>query len=269
MAAGGILSVGFYLIMYYFKMDNVGSTEVLWSFFPVSTGYYWYFTAYTGVFFLIPWLNDAIRIISRKELSVLTGILLGIFSVYATLVSPWNDPFHLETGYSFLWLLVLYVVGAWMKKCKIPSRVNGWMAAGIIAVGSLISWMFFLNAGEYQMMLVSYISPTIVASAASYMILFVKIKTGDTARKIISFAAPAAFGVYLIHVHSLVWDCFLNERFQWIAYADPWKIPALICGCSAGIFIVCICIEKIRIGLFKGGTYIVKQAKNYLKGKKN
>lgn len=119
-----------------------------------------------------------------------------------------------------------------MKKCKIPSRVNGWMAA-------------------------------------SYMILFVKIKTGDTARKIISFAAPAAFGVYLIHVHSLVWDCFLNERFHWIAYADPWKIPALICGCSAGIFIVCICIEKIRIWLFKGGTYIVKQAKNYLKGKKN
>ncbi len=53
------------------KPEVVDFLDVLKMFLPVSTNAYWYFTAYTGLFVLIPLLNLILRHSSEKFLKSL------------------------------------------------------------------------------------------------------------------------------------------------------------------------------------------------------
>lgn len=49
------------LIMYLVKSPEIQISTLIRAFFPVLSGQYWYFTLYTGMFFLIPILNLCIK----------------------------------------------------------------------------------------------------------------------------------------------------------------------------------------------------------------
>lgn len=53
-----------------------------------------------------------------------------------------GDAFYLVGGYSVLWLLVLYVIGACLKKSGLFSRTNAWKLFAIMAVclGATYAW---------------------------------------------------------------------------------------------------------------------------------
>ena len=67
----------------------------------------------------------------------------------------------------------------------------------------------------------------------------------------IAFFAPAAFGVYLIHVHPILYYGILGDAFIWIADAPAWLMPLSVIGCALGILVVCLLIEKLRLLLFR------------------
>lgn len=69
-------------------------------------------------------------------------------------------------------------------------------------------------------------------------------------RKVILFFTPAVFGVYLIHVHAIIW-VMMKNRFAWIAELALWKMPIALGICVGAIFIGCLFVEKGRIILFE------------------
>ena len=69
-------------------------------------------------------------------------------------------------------------------------------------------------------------------------------------KKIILFFTPSVFGVYLIHVHAIIWG-MMENRFAWIAELSFGKILVALAICISGIFVGGLLIEKIRIELFK------------------
>lgn len=101
-------------------------------------------------------------------------------------------------------------------------------------------------------MLVNYVSPTIVGFALCLLILFstMEIK-GEHLRKCIKNIAKLSFGVYLIHVHPLVLNSVMVDRFNAFAHMPVWEMTLCIMIAVLGIFSVCIFIEKIRYHLFE------------------
>lgn len=240
-----LYSFGLTLLSHLSGLSKVTPKALLASALPLTTDRYWYFTAYTGVFFLAPWLNKLVRGSSRAEMNKFALCLFLLFSCFAS-VGP---DFGLNRGYSFLWLFVLYLLGAWLKKCAVAERVHARCAVLCIIINMALSYAVgvLLNTT----ILGKFISPTVLAISVSLVILFSRIRFGELAKKWIVFWAPAAFGVYLIHVHKTVWNMLIKNRFAWIAEAPTWLYPLLVLLSAAAVFAACLVIDRIRSSLFR------------------
>ena len=93
-------------ITYIVKPEYIENISLIRVFFPVASNFYWYFTAYTGVFFVMPWLNMFIKERSSKEMNCFIAIIFLVFSCYASVSALLGDPFKLSEGYSFIWLVL-------------------------------------------------------------------------------------------------------------------------------------------------------------------
>lgn len=254
---------GITLIAFIFRLPSEEPTSLgglIVSAFPIRFGGYWYVNCYTGLFFVIPWLNKLIQGCSKKENSILI-LLLIVFSVQSTI----HDPYELAGGYSFAWLVILYIIGAWIKKYDIPHRLKNriWM---LLLVGAiLLTWLwkelfdsfpgvinkFFSIFFSEADLFINYVSPTVLLIAICYVCIFSKFTFSGKTQKTIHFFSPAAFGVYLIHVHSFIWNSLFPNSFSWIASVDPWLLIPLVLGCTLGIFVVCLLIDVVRLRIFK------------------
>lgn len=245
-------SLGISLAALFARPDIMTFENVVKSAFPVISLAYWYFSSYTVVFFLAPWINGFISRLDNKDTTKLALLSVGLFSVVSFASNFFQtDPFVLNGGYSPLWLLVLYVVGAWMKKCGVFGKT-----------GKLT--LLLLIIGDYALMCViayvipqgslgisGYTSPFVLAIAIFCVALFSKIKFSRFVNGIIAFLAPAAFGVYLIHTHPFIYNNVLKDAFLWVSDVSVFAIPFVIVGSAVVIMAVCLAAEKLRLWLFK------------------
>ncbi|HGO5824594.1 TPA: acyltransferase, partial [Mannheimia haemolytica] len=86
-------------------------TEKIWqeAITPIFSSVYWYATAHFGVILLMPILNSFIQTVEKKN-----GIILSVSLLFFLAIIPAylrNNPFHLNAGYSTLWLAIMYVIG--------------------------------------------------------------------------------------------------------------------------------------------------------------
>lgn len=244
-------SFGISALAYVFRPGWVTGKDLIKCALPVLTSQYWYFSAYTGVFFLIPWLNAFVRNTGKKELNRCIAVIFLVFVCYGTLVGYISDSFKMNGGYSVIWLLLLYLTGAWMNKNKISDQISSKYALICICLCTGLTWFVKVCMPFGKDLLIQYISPTIVLCAVSYVILFSKFSIRGLGKKLVGCFAPAAFGVYLIHTQSMIWNHLIQQRFAWIADISVWKMPFCVLGCAVGIFVVCIIIEKVRLWIFK------------------
>lgn len=245
-------SFGITLVAFLLKRYDISAKDLILSLFPVTSSSYWYVSAYTGLFFLIPWLNKMIRACTKKEAQIINTVIITVYSLYSTLASPLSDTFKLGGGYSVIWLIIMYILGACIKKCDLTSHFKSRYAFLILALSVLLTYtlkMLFLKT-KFEDVLINYTSITIVLIAFSLVVLFSKIKTNNFSNKVISFFSPAAFGVYLIHEQYLVRAKLVGS---FVAYAElpAWELPLKILLSAFAIFAVCLIIEKIRLLAFK------------------
>lgn len=210
---------------------------------PVTTGQYWYLTAYFGLFVLMPLLNSAVRNMPKRELSV---TLFGILLLFCILpISPLTDAFYLHDGYSALWLAVVYLLGGYLGKYGILSRLSAkkW---GLVYLGAVVfAWAPrmlvlkirpFLWYNVYGNILIEYTSPTILLAAVSLLAIFSRLRLPGWAEKAVSVLSPHAFGVYLFHAHPLMFR-LLEGRFACLGTSP---LPVLL-GTIAGVSLL-ICL---------------------------
>lgn len=262
-----VYSIGITLIFMLWNPQSVDGSFFIKSFFPVLGRRWWYFTAYTGVYFIMPFLNVMVKNLDKKKLLSLCITLVMMFSVLSTAVSRfWGDLFSTSNGYSMLWLTVLYILGASFKRCQ-NDLLNkfkhlrkiatvGWMGC------SLITFIFH-NLGRYLPdsfpgketlvnCLVNYISPTILGCACCMLVVFSQFKiSSDKCKKCVKSISRLSFGVYLIHVHPLIWEYIMDKRFINFAIMPVWKMLLGVIISALVIFISCICIDAIRSKLFE------------------
>ncbi len=100
---------------------------------PLLTNEYWYVTAYFGLSVLTPVLNAAAELPKKT----FAEMLIGLFACFVLLPKiADNDLFLTRSGYSTLWLVLLYLVGMFFLLPKKRCRLCG---AACLAVYGMIS----------------------------------------------------------------------------------------------------------------------------------
>ena len=148
----------------------------------------------------------------KRQLIFCIGMILLFFSGIQTLF--YSDAFGTNDGYSAIWLMILYLVGGYIRKYgqsengKAAKFLIGyfvmtgltWLSKFIIEILTL-HFLGEVRAGNY---LINHKSPTIVLAAVCLFLFFEKVKIPPFFEKMTGVLSPMAFGVYLIHVHPLV-----------------------------------------------------------------
>ena len=258
------LTVVFYCVLYTvifhcFQPGVITWTDLAFSCFPVTNNLYWYFSAYTLVYFLSPFLNKAIRYSSDKELKHIFCLICFIL-VFIEYV---GQSFNMGNGYTAIWLLLLYFIGGIMKKTGIGSSIPSYVAFlgicfinfGLFYLGleenSRIFFIFFINL-DYDH---SYISPFFLTTAILHVIIFSRLRVCKPFQKIIRFAAPAAFSIYIVNTNKTMWQHFMyGDYMQGIltswAHSSPFGIIARVMCFSFVFVIAVVVIDFFRQRLF-------------------
>ena len=236
--------------------------DVLKGFFPVSTKTYWYFSAYTGLFFLRPFLNIVVDTISKTDIKKYAFVLFVVFSTGGGIIGRNADSFALRNGYSVLWIVLLYLLGASLKKIEFEQKAPTARLV-LVAVVSYAITLFsvsvlpivvkeILHINIPRGILWSYLSPTILLMAICTLLLFAKLKVSNEKRgRWISKLAVGAFGVYLIHSNPVFDRIVLENRFASVGNQPVWIMLPAVVAIALVVFAFCLTVEEGRIMLFK------------------
>lgn len=247
-------SITIFFFFEFFGPETLGLKEFVKSFFPIILKKYWFFTAYVGLFLLSPLLN----LLVYKSNFKLAFVYLIVFSLFS-IISIVNDSFSVLGGYSVIWFVLMYLMGAIIKKYDLSKLFSKklWiifsLSAFIITWFSKIALCFsgipFLVS--HSGILVKYVSPTIVLMSIGLLCWLSKINCPPSFSPVISFFSSSAFSVYLIHDNTFVREYLISKIHSFIGNFNVVLLTLSIIGCILVIFITCILIDKIRITIFK------------------
>jgi surface polysaccharide O-acyltransferase-like enzyme len=250
------LTVTLFFMIY--EPEQIGIMTIVKAIFPFAYGTYWYFTAYFCLFFIIPFLNFLVDKFNKKELRRLILTLIVIFSILPTFF--YYDMGYTKEGYSFLWLAILYLLGAYIKKYNISLNYKniynlyGYLLCVIITwisrliIETLTKRIFNVSIGENY--LIKYTSPTILLCAVFLLLFFKDIKYNKLAIRFIRFFAPLSFGVYLLHEEHLIRDNFIREKFYWYAEFNPIVLIIAVVLTAIAVWLIGSFADRIRLLIF-------------------
>lgn len=244
--------------------STVTGDDLIRMFLPVTSYSHWYFTAYTALFLFIPLLNGAVRSCSRETLLRFLAVIVLFFVPIEAIFGF----FCTSSGYSAIWLITLYLIGAILKKTQLGSRIHPLIFLGCIAILSLISFLLdtrwfevnFLHFSFTTEIVERYVFPGHLLSAIFHVLLFAQLKPGTFARKLISFAGPGAFAVYLLNTQRHVSQNYMAAHFAGWAGNSPFGIFVRALLTAAMFVTVSLIIDYLRRLLFRlfrrGGKWL-------------
>lgn len=230
--------------------------RALWlqAFLPVSQKGFWYFSAYTGLFCLLPLLQAGLNALSRKGLYALAfGLFFGLFGL--TMVGQVRDldPFALANGYSCIWLVCLYLLGACLHRTQLLARIRArWLCLALfLSLGVLCASRALGVPALQRIRVYSYANPLHVINAVCLLTLFSRCRVRSrVATRLVGFFAPLTFGVYIIHVHDV---CYLRMTDCLLPYATRplFETVAVFFGSALALYLLCSLADWVRQQVFR------------------
>jgi surface polysaccharide O-acyltransferase-like enzyme len=246
-------------VFFFAGSESVNGMTWIKAVLPVAFNIYWYFTAYFCLFFVSPFLNMVIDKFSCAAIRKLLLVLFVIFSLLPTLLS--SDFGFTIGGRSALWLMIMYLVGAYIKRYVqineklLPKLIIGFFVSILITWASkyIIELVTLKIIGEpkFGNYLVNYTSPLIVAAAVFLLLLFSKMQLGTRAQSILRFFAPLTFGVYLLQEEPLIRSAFITGKLTWVASVNGVAIPFITVGISMLVWLAGSLIDYMRTLVFR------------------
>lgn len=238
-------------ILYFIQPEGVTITltDLIKSFFPVASREYWYFTSYFGLFFFMPLLNNLINNTAEKTLRRFVIAVLLLYCAYSRVFA--SDIFNLGLGYSMIWLIILYIIGGYMRKYEIVEKIKNSAALIAYIISTLLTAAAILIRGVNNTGWIYYISPFVLIQAIGLITVFAKLKINN--KKLIGFIglfSPLAFGVYLIHINERLFACFVKYLVTGYASLPTAVMLGKVAVTAVLLYICCSLIDLVRMKLF-------------------
>lgn len=245
-----------------FSISGVSINSSLWfkSFFPVIGSTYWYVTAYFGMFLFIPMLNMFVEKLKRIEMQLVLIVVCLIYSVLPTVLNV--DPFRLHKGHSVLFLIIMYMGGAFLKKYDLTKVITYKIAIIVCSVSSIVSVLFKICMENITLILKGKImygnificdtSPTIILNSILIFCMCANWEIKNYRIKLIlQKIAAVSFGVYLIHEHFLVRGRIIRDFAVSFIESSFIVMILKVIICAISIYVICGGIEYLRFILFR------------------
>lgn len=265
-------SVGITAITSVFFSALVNKSLWITSCLPTISNTYWFFTSYVGLFMLMPVINKAVNSMNKKQAKCVIIVLVTLFSVLQTIIN--NDIFGINYGYSTLWFIIVYFIGASIKKFNLLSKIKTKTFISIYCALIFSTWLsnfvienltlHVLNEVKGKGMLVSYTSPTILLIAIMMLLIFSNINIMKRYQSVILTFSSVTFSVYILHTHKIIEDNVLTKMANLIESMNALEMIVFVIIGIAIMYIICslICmadtliIKKLRI---KERIYSIEQ----------
>ena len=250
-------------VLMFDRSQTVRIADIIKAALPVTLKQYWYFSAYVGLFFLMPLINSLVQHLSACRFFQTAVATICIFSLYGIISVFFSDPFVMNGGYSLFWLAILYYLGAGINRFNITPKVSQkrlavlaliiWLvnASSLLIlrfVGSVTSINLISAMAEY--LFHAYVSPAVMTLSLAVFFLFANLKDIPISKNILLACSSSAFSVYLIHSHPLLWNSYFRNASQWILDCSAIEMLVCIPAMAILIFLFCIVIDIIRAKLF-------------------
>lgn len=246
-------SISIYIILLLLGQVKFSLSECIKSFFPILTKEYWFVNSYILLYLLSPFINKLIKQLAKKDYQKLLIILIVAFCILTSIL-PSHYTLDTTGGYGIIWFIVLYLVGAYIKryiKWNYKNKINLYFYFAI----SMISYIVYialnytfkvLNLDYNVSRLLNYNFITVFLSS---IFLFLYFKNLEIKKlkviNIISKVAPLTFAVYIIHEQIVLRDILYLDILQLGRF---WNNPiqfVIIPITTIVIFFLSVILEKI------------------------
>lgn len=209
--------------------------------FPVTFRVYWYFSAYFLLFFATPLLNRFIFQTTteqaKRTLVITVCLLSGVYLL--------NEPFQTQGGYSAIWLIALYLIGALMKRVQLFERAKTWVLLLVLGADYALIWASKVIFDKDR--LLNHLSPNVLLSAMLVLVLFARLRPN---KKVVAALSPLAFGVYLFHLNPVIWAQLENACTVLAAQPVLLAVGGVLAAALA-IFVCGMLAEWVRRLVFR------------------
>lgn len=202
-------SVFLYISGVLFKINAFSIIGFFKSLTPVISNEYWFVTTYVALYILAPVLNIGIRSLGRVKHLTAVVLMMVLCSVYPNLVF-WGNGFQVNSGYSLIWFICLYVLAAWVRLYYSPSQKTGKYLCGYLVVALCVPASKFLivllsNGSLEGDIFYSYNSILVWPAALLLFLTFLNMRfPRGKISNFICKIAPNTFAVYLIYQNDFV-----------------------------------------------------------------
>ena len=237
-----------------FALGQVGKTDLLKSLFPISTAEYWYLNSFLLLQLMVPFLNCAIRSLTSVQLGIATSGLL--------IASTLFESTGLNRGYSTMWLAVLWLTGASIKRNKeiLDKALSTKRLLLVYLLLPLVVLYYQWNDVHVLQMnpirWLSYSNPYVATSSICFFILTTRINiSSEKSEAVLRQASPLAFAVYTIDNSNWFYSVWLTGRLSWLLDKPTLIGVPLLIAISFIFFTVFLALEFFRkktIKLLKG-----------------
>lgn len=217
---------------------------------------WWYLTQYILLYLCTPFINSAIHSMTKGKHFSCCVVAITIFSILPTITIFGSDFSGIGTGFSFIWLICLYLVASYIRLYIVqPSSVEWrWLTVYvlfslIVAGESLIRHVVVIPG---NMNLFYAYNSTVCFGSSLGLFMFIRSChiSSRLVYKTIEFVSPLTFAVFLIH-HFPQNKELLWETIHLYSYGDSPLLILYVIGFSILIFSICIMAEYLRVLLFK------------------
>lgn len=247
--------IGLTLLTLWLRPGTAEVSDLYPLFFPILNDSHWYFTSYAMLLLLVPMLNSGVRHCSNQTLLQ----FLAVVSFFVIPAASFLGRFQFRDGYTPVWLIVLYLIGAILKKTQLGAKLPPVLSlAGILLLGTVSYWLYWNWGGMYLFGI--SISPSCVGqfvfpghyfSAVLHLLLFSRLRFPPAIGRWISALAPGAFAVYIINTQKHVWEGYMDDHFVSWAGSSPLGILVRVMAVSVLFVAVSLIVDYLRRQLFR------------------
>jgi len=214
---------------------------------------YWFVCAYIGLYILSPLINMFVEHATKQQF----GWVLGLFWTFLIVFGWVIDERQFVHGYSTISFLGLYLLSRYVRLYGLPLTDRKWgfhaavYAASVVLVAGVAAASLYANIAVVSVIsrMWSYLNPLVVIEALALLLLFAEMKIES---RTINALATGVFGVFLLHLHPLIFDLYKEvAQAIWANYSD-----CLLAYCPlillyiTGVYVLGWTIDRVRLGLW-------------------
>ena len=257
-------SIFVFLLAIYLGVINFNYVYLFRSLFPITSSIYWFISAYFILYIFSPYLNKFISGFTKTQFKYFLFGLIFLFSIIPS-INIYATQFKINYGYSFVWFIVLYLTGAYIKLYykntgkNVHKYLYGYVLLAIFIV-VIRSFLAYNDNTFYPKYLSAYNNILVFIESILLFLYFENLKISNKeVENLITKVSPLVLGVYLLHevpyMRKYIWDDLLHPSL----YVNDNFLYCYMIVCIGSIFGVGILVEWVRRLLLKCFNNKIKQ----------